>query len=140
AGLGGGVVRAGVEPAAPAGVGRDHDDAPAALPAHGEAGGLGAEEGALEVDVEQQVPVGFFQLEDGLALEQAGVVDEDVDAAEGGERGGDDAAGLRDVAEVGGMPGGATAEGADLLADGGAGLGVAAVDEDVGALAGEGEG
>ena len=44
----------------------------------------GAEERPLQVRVDDGVPVGLGQLRDGAADVDAGVVDQDVDRAEGG--------------------------------------------------------
>jgi len=47
--------------------------------------------GAVEVDVEDGLPVFGFHFEEALVAEDAGVVDEDIEASEGGEGGFDDA-------------------------------------------------
>src|SRR5439155_18990751 len=113
--------------------------APALVP-HRAGGGLGAEEGAAEVDVEDPVPLRLAELEGGPPLEEAGVVDEDVEAPEGGAGRGGDPRPRAGVAEVGRVPGGAATEPLDGRRHRPAGSGVTAVDEDVGALRGEGEG
>ena len=62
---------------------------------------LADEERALEVDVDDGVPVGLGDVEELGGAKDAGVVDEDVDAAEGGDAGGErrvDLAAARDVA------------------------------------------
>src|SRR5207249_12309020 len=92
------------------------------------------------VDVEEPVPLRLVELEGGLPLEEAGVVDEDVEATEGGEGGGGDARAGAGVAEVRGVPGGAAPEPLDRRDDAPSRVGVPAVDEDVGALRGEGQG
>jgi hypothetical protein len=49
---------------------------------------LADEEGALEVDGDDGVPVGLRDVEELRGAEDAGVVDQPVHAAEDGERGG----------------------------------------------------
>ena len=61
---------------------------PAALPLHARRHGLRAEEGAGEVDVEDGLPVGLADLLErpaDLAAHAAGIVDQDVDRARGGD-------------------------------------------------------
>ena len=62
----------------------DVEDAPAALLAHQARRGLAGEEHRPDVDVEDEVPVVLRDLVGRLAHGQAGTVDEDVEAAEGG--------------------------------------------------------
>ena len=45
---------------------------------------LGQEEGALEVDAQEPVEIGLVDVEEGPWLEDAGVIDENVDAPEMG--------------------------------------------------------
>jgi hypothetical protein len=59
----------------------------------------------LEVHVEQPVPVTLLHLEGGTALEQARVVDPDVDAPEGADRGVDETRASLTLPEVGRVPG-----------------------------------
>ena len=81
-------------------------------------GGLRGEEGALEVHVEDEVVVGFADVEERLADLDAGVVDEDVEAAEGGDGGTDQARSLRRHADVGAQHDRLAAELLDLRRDG----------------------
>jgi len=61
----------------------DVDDPPAVALAHHLARrGLGAEERTLEIDSEHEIPAALIDLEKGLLLLDAGVVDEDVDPTE----------------------------------------------------------
>ena len=82
--LGGGVVR--LAAVAQAGLrGGVHEDAGALL-AEDDGGVLAEVEVALEVDVEDDVPLLLRHVEDHLVAKDAGVVDDDVEAAEGVER------------------------------------------------------
>ena len=89
-GLGGGVVGL-PEAAAQAGVGDDADYFAAGIfagiVAHGLGGEAGAGEGALEVDGDHVVEFLFGHLEEGAVADDAGVVDQDVEAAEAVEGG-----------------------------------------------------
>ena len=58
------------------------DDPAESLLAHEDGGGLGGREVALEVDGDDLVPLLLAHVEDHAVAEDAGVVDEDVDAAE----------------------------------------------------------
>ena len=101
----------------------------------------GAEESALEIHVEHQIPVALAHLEQRHARIHAGVVDEHVDAAELADDLRDHrlrARGLRDVAlDERGAPASATNLLGNLL--GGAAI-VEVVHADVGALARERQG
>src|SRR5690606_28173665 len=80
----GGAVGAGMRHAGFRGLGGDVDDAPAtALGDHRLRSVLGAQERAAQVDPEHRVPFLDIHVHDGLhQVADAGVVDEDVDAAE----------------------------------------------------------
>lgn len=81
AGLGGGVVRL-AEVAVLARGGADEDESPALL-LHPHDRGAGAGEGALEVDLGDEVEVLVGHLPHDLVTQHAGVGDQDVQAAEG---------------------------------------------------------
>src|SRR5690606_12357176 len=85
AALGGAVGGAVEEPAEPGNRGHVHDLAAAPFP-HLGGERLGAEEHALEVDVEPAVPDLFGGIVDGHHVEYARIVDENVDGAVVGER------------------------------------------------------
>ncbi len=74
---------------------------PAAALHHVAGSRLRGEKGALEVHAEHEVVVLLGDVEKRLADLDAGVVDEDVEATEGGDGGGDQALGLRRHADVG---------------------------------------
>jgi len=104
-------------------------------------GGLGDEERAAGVGLEHGVPLGDGDgFEDG-GFKDSGVVDQDIQPAEGGDDGGDglaDALGGADIALEGS---GLDSEGVELGdGAGGFGLGVAVGDGDICAIFGEGEG
>ena len=63
-------------------LGAEVDDAAVALLSHEDGGGLDRREVALEVDGEDLVPLLLAHVEDHAVAQDAGVVDEDVDAAE----------------------------------------------------------
>ena len=71
-----------------------HDTAAMAALDHVSAGRLGGEEGALEIDSEHQVVVLLRDIDERLADLDPGVVDQDVEAAEGLDGGADEALGL----------------------------------------------
>jgi hypothetical protein len=83
--LGSGIARH-ADPALEAQQRGDVDDLAAALCEHVPPGRLAQEEQALEVGVDHRVPVGLGELDRIGAADDAGVVDEDVEAAELGER------------------------------------------------------
>ncbi len=93
-----------------------------------------------EIDLEHGVPIGFGVVHDGGAADDAGVVDEDVEAAAVGddlrdERGGGFLVEGREIARIGGEPG------AERFHFGGDVRGIAdAYARDVRAFAGEGQG
>ncbi len=91
---------------------------PCAALHHVAGGGLRGEEGPLEVHVEDEVVVLLADLEERLADLDAGVVDEDVEAPEGGDGGADEALGLRGDADVGAERDGLPAQLLDLRRDG----------------------
>ena len=98
----------------------------------------GDEERAFEIDVEDEIVVGFGDVPEIGAAFEAGVVDEDVDAAESGDRVGDEFLALVDFADVGLEGGGFAAE---LLNHGDDFVGAcfvgAIAERDVGAFASE---
>ncbi len=59
--------------------------------------GANTEEDAGQVDVEDAMPLGEFVVLDDAHVDDAGVVDQDVDAAELVDRGGDDTTASRRV-------------------------------------------
>ncbi len=79
-----------------AGDGGDEEDGAGALPDHGWGGVAGEEEGRAEVGGDEVVEVRGGGFGDGFVVALAGVVDEDVEAAEGfeGEVGGGDCGGF----------------------------------------------
>ena len=101
----------------------------------------GEADGGHDVQVPVGLPLVVGGVEDGLVRAGAGVVDEDVGAAEGGLRGVDEAGAAVGGRHVAGVADGVDAE---LLGDRGGGaddaVAVAGGEEDVGALAGEGAG
>ena len=103
--------------------------------------GLGEEEGALEIDVEDGVVVGFGDLPEGGFDLDAGVVDEDVAAAELLVGLVDEALGVGEVGDVG-LDGDGFAAGGFGFGFGVRGLlGVVAIVDDYGcAFAGEADG
>ena len=98
-------------------------------------GGAGDPERRLEMDVEDVVPLLVGHVLDGAVPGEAGVVDDDVEAAEGLDRGADEAVAEIRRGHVAGADRGRAAE----VSDGGGGLlggsGVEVVDHDAGALA-----
>lgn len=137
AALGGGVVDEAREGDLVA-AGADIDDAAAAIVLHDTGGLLGAEEAALEVGIEDVVPLLFGEFEERFPGLDAGVIDEDIEAAVIGDDFGEhrlDGGGIADVS-VG--DGGGDAEGADLFGGGFcAGEVRVVVDDDVGTVTGE---
>ena len=100
--------------------------------------GLRGEQEAEDVDVEHLVEVFFGDGLDGRELVDAGVVDEDVEAAEVLDGGVDDALGLGGLGDVAADGDGLAAGGGDGGDDGvGAGLAGGVVDDDGGAFGGE---
>ena len=80
--------------------GGDVDDAAGLLLEEAAGEGLGEQEGALEVDVQHRIPVGLAHAHQQAVPGDAGVVDQDVHLAGGGEdllRGGCHAGGVGDV-------------------------------------------
>ena len=146
AGGAGGVVRAraGTNGAARG----DVDDVPAAAGDHVRQHGLAEQEWAVEVDAKAEPPVAGLHLEDAAGHEDAGVVDEDVDAAVGGDHGIHEGGDICFVGDVAADGGGAAAGPGDLSDGVGEGardarlaLGVGAGrDHDVRASSCEGEG
>ena len=63
--------------------GADVDDRPAALPEHHGRDGVDEVERALEVDRQDGIPLGLAHAEHEAVFGDSGVIDEDVDAAEG---------------------------------------------------------
>ena len=82
----GGAVDGGVRQAEEAGHRRDVDDVAGVLFLHDRQHGLHAMERAEEIHVEQRLRVGNLGLLERRAQADAGIVDEDVDAAKLGER------------------------------------------------------
>ncbi len=79
-----------------AGDGGDEEDGAGALPDHVRGGVAGEEEGRAEVGVDEVVKVFGGRFGEGFVVALSGVVDEDVEAAEGfeGEVGGGDCGGF----------------------------------------------
>src|SRR5690606_29972380 len=105
----------------------------------------GGGEGALEVDLDDEVPLLLGHVGEHAVAEDAGVVDEDVETAEGLDRLVDHALGGFPVADVGAVDDGLAPHAPDLLDDltGGAGaatgavhLGTEVVDDDLRSLSG----
>src|SRR5690606_39077029 len=94
----------------------DVDDLAAALGDEVPAGGLAHEERGLDVDVHHVVPVLLAELHRVGAADQAGVVDQHVEAAEAGDGFGDDALDRLDADQVGIDVEEAAAQRAHLLA------------------------
>src|SRR5229473_2457392 len=102
-------------------------------------------EAAHEMDLDHHLPVDMRHAVEDAVAQYAGVVDDAVDAAEGLERGADDALGAGGVGDAVGVGDGRAAGGADLVDDllRGAGSGIAfavragaeIVDHDAAALA-----
>ena len=63
--------------------------------------GLGQEKRALEVDGQEAVEIGLVHLQEGARLEQAGIVDEHIDATEAGQRRVDETLAVGRVADIG---------------------------------------
>lgn len=93
--LGGGVVGL-AEAAKQTGGGRGVDDTAVLLLSEVRPGGLGALVGALDVDLDNQVPVLVLDVLEADVTQDAGVVDEDIDATEGLDGGVDDALAVLD--------------------------------------------
>ncbi len=74
---------------------------------------MNAEEGGGEIGIEDGVPVGALHAHDELVARDAGIVDEDVDLAEAGDRRFDGGLHLVFVGDVHGEGGGFAAGGAD---------------------------
>jgi hypothetical protein len=102
------------EVAVDAGGRRGHDDAAVALVAHQAPRGGGALVAAEDVDLVDEVPVGLAHLLERDVAEDAGVVDEDVDLAEGVDGGLDDGVAVLDRVVVGDR---GAAGGLDLVDD-----------------------
>jgi hypothetical protein len=94
----------------------------------------------LAVDVEEEVPLGLVDLEEGGDLDDAGVVHQDVDAAEAADGGVDDGLDLLLAADVEGEAEGLPAGRLDLGGDGLGGVVLEVGDDDAGALLREAEG
>ncbi len=123
-----------------AGDGADVDDAAVAALDHTAGDGLGDEEAAAQVGVEDEVPVVPGDVESGLADVAAGIVDEDVNRAEGGFGFFGEALDAGGVADVEFQRDGAAAEGVDLGFEVGECFAAAAGEDEVGSGAGEGAG
>ena len=108
-----------------AGDGADVDDAAGLALDHAAGDGLADEEGAAEVGFEDGVPVVPCDFEGWFAAIAAGVIDEDVDAAEGGFCGGGGELDAVEVSDIEGNGGAAAAEGDDGVCGGSAVCGVA---------------
>ena len=108
-----------------AGDGADVDDAAGLALDHAAGDGLADEERAAEVGFEDCVPVVPCDFEGWFAAVAAGVIDEDVDAAEGCFCGGGGELDAVEVSDVEGDGGAAAAEGEDGVCGGGAVSGVA---------------
>ena len=116
------------------------DPAPAALGDHLLGGQLGAEEGALQVDLHDLFVLGLGRVQHRGAGLDAGVVDHDVEAAHFLHRLVDEHLQVGDLAHVGLDPDGLVPEGGDLPLQFLGGLLVGhVVDHDVGPGAGQGE-
>ena len=89
------------------------DDRPGALLDHHRGDGLRAQVGALEVNVDRDVPVVLGGFEDGLRDHHPGVVDQDVDPPETGEGRGDELVDGRLLRHVGLDRDGGAARGGD---------------------------
>ena len=114
------------------------DAAAAALGDHLLGRELGAEEGALQVDVQDSFVLRLGGVEDRGPGLDAGVVDHDVEPAQLFDRPVDEHLQVGDLAHVGLHPDGLVAEGGDLLLEVLGGLLVGdVVDHDVGAGAGQ---
>ena len=120
---------------------RDVDDpAAVALGDHLLGGDLGPEEGALEVDLHHLLVLRLGGVEDRRARLDAGVVDHDVEPAEGVDGGLDEPFEVLHLADVGLDADRLVAQRGDLLLQLLRGLLVGdVVDDDVGAVLGEGE-
>jgi hypothetical protein len=106
----------------------------------------GRGEGALEVDLDHRVPLRLAHVGEHAVTEDAGVVDQDVEPAEGLDGGRDEPLGAVPVADVIGVGDGLAAHGLDLVHDVlGRALVVAlpvhrateVVDDDLGAVVGQ---
>ena len=117
------------------------DGAAVALRDHGSGGLLRAEVETLEADIEVGVPVVFAQFEKVLTGAAVGIVGEDVDTVEAGDKGCEHPRDLRAVGDSAGEEFGLAAHGADqaqgLL---GVVVVVEVVDADIAAGCGEGQG
>ena len=120
------------------GVRRHVDDRAAFLADHDRGDRLGAQVGALQVDVDGLVPVVLGRLEQALGDHHAGIVDQHVDAAVAGHRLVDQAPDVGAAGHVRRDRDGIPASRPDLR-DHGVGLGrpVPVVDHDPGSLVGE---
>ena len=98
------------------------------------------QESAFQIDVDLQVPFFFAAVERGVGIEDAGVVEEDVEASEGAHGFIDGAAAFGGFANVGAQEDGLSAVVQDLLGYGMAALLVAAGDGDPGAFFGKQDG
>ncbi|MNO40622.1 hypothetical protein D3C76_307760 [compost metagenome] len=87
--LGSGIVAL-AEVAEDARTGRSHHDTAVAFITHDRPHGVGQAEGALDVNVLDQVPLLFGHLVERTVAQDAGVVDQDVNRTEDLKRGGDD--------------------------------------------------
>ena len=108
------------EVAEQAGGGGGVDDATELLLAEVRPGGAGALVAALDVDLEDEVPVGVLDVLEAHVAQDAGVVDQDVNATEGLDGGVDDLVAILDAVVVGN---GLAARGFDLIDDDIGGLG-----------------
>ena len=112
--LGGAVVDLTEVAEQPRGTGR-HDDPTAALVVHVRPGGVGDVDRATQVRVENGIVVHGLRLLEGPVTDDAGVVDDDVDLPEGGERRLHDGLPARDAVDRVEVGHGFTAERLDLL-------------------------
>ena len=96
---------------------RAHVHDGATLPAlhHFARHGLAHQEGALQVDGQHRVPVGFAHVQEIGRLEDAGVVHQRVQAAEGGHAGGGGGLHLRRIGHVAGLEDTARTEGRQFI-------------------------
>jgi hypothetical protein len=114
------------------------DDRALALGEHVRQGGSGQQERRGEVDADEPLPLGVGDIGGGAhAVHDPGVVDQDVQAAEGRDGGGHDLIHHVLLAQVTGHRDGRAACRPDLLRHGLGAPGVEVGDQDLGALAGE---
>ena len=126
-----------------AGDGRDEENGPAFLFDHDGCGVAGEEEAGLHVGVHEGVVVFDGSVDEVFVVSCAGVVDEDVEAAEGGDGEGYGLSGGFIVGGIAGVEGGfdvGDSQGLDLVAELAEAVFAAGGDDEVGSVMGEGDG